>query len=1163
MFKRNKRTVLLCLVMVVVLIIGSLAAYFTDSDSKVNKFLIGNLKIELTEPLYEQNGGNGQTIIPKETIIKDPTLTLKDGSVDAFIYATVSVPAEKIALYNDDGSKIEGSENNLNELFSYTVNPGWYEIGTITKENEVVHVYVWGDASTPTTVTSGNSTSPIFDSVTFANIKDEPTIAANNHELDIVVNGYGIQAKELGTDDSYDVWDLVKGENNFDDTGIELTAKDLTLSVDGDLKMGSAKSYDVQAFYDGNDVTNKVDWASSDESKATVTNGRVETKATAQVGDQVTITASSDNPTALTASIDSLGILDVAYAADHKEASFTVTIVDITISDDSTDAIDEITIIPGNSKTIKAVIEPATDDTVSWSVNKPAGIDLYINGNTVEIRVDSSVNDGGDYQVVATYGTYSKIITLHTAKDDIVIDNPNGGDKIKNGGDNNTINMGEGDTATIVVGGDVEDVEITSDDEDVVKVKDDNQTLEAVGEGTANITVSAKDNKPITIVVVVHHTHVASDSVRENEVAATCTEAGSYDEVFYCAKNHDHEISRTQKTIEALGHNWVEKSRTDSTCVDDGIINYECSRCGETKSEAISAKGHDFGDWVIQTAATCTTTGFKVKTCSRCDATISEEIPIINHTESDWIIDKEETCEEDGSKHKECTVCHTVLETVVIDEISGHNYVNGTCTNCGDKLPNIIVKIDGSDVTEGITLETGEEKTLDLSADITGKTLDDITITSSNPDVVKPVKDGDNYKLVAGDGEGTATITITAINGNPITIPVTVESAYPEAGLYNDNDEMVYSWQELINKSYIDSSGKVQYNSGKTALNGELVIPNSITSIQDYAFQDCKNLTSVIIPNSVESIGKYAFYRCSSLQSIIIGNNVISIGDSAFNECTSLTSVTIPNSVTSIGSSAFAKCTNLASATISSNVTNIGTYNFSGCSNLTSVIIPNGVISIGTGAFSNCTSLTSIGLKGSAASIEIPDSVTSIGLSAFSGCSSLTSVILPDSVESLGTENTFKNCTNLTSVIIPNSVTNIGTSVFDGCTSLTSISSKGSGASVEIPDSVTSIGNSAFKNCTNLTSVIIPDGVTSIDIYAFGNCSGLISTTIGNSVTSIGVGAFNNCTNLTSATFKNPSGWYVTSTKNATSGTNLTLTDTTQNATYFTSTHVQKYWYRK
>ncbi len=195
-----------------------------------------------------------------------------------------------------------------------------------------------------------------------------------------------------------------------------------------------------------------------------------------------------------------------------------------------------------------------------------------------------------------------------------------------------------------------------------------------------------------------------------------------------------------------------------------------------------------------------------------------------------------------------------------------------------------------------------------------------------------------------------------------------------------------------------------------------VTIPNSVTSIGDYAFGDCSGLTSIkvesgnsvydsrencnaiietatntlisgckntIIPNSVTSIGDYAFYGCSDLTSITIPNSVTSIGYRAFYYCTGLTSVTIPNSVTSIGREAFYCCTGLTSLTIPNSVTSIGGDAFSFCSGLTSVTIPNSVTSIGDWAFSFCRGLTSV---------TIPNSVTSIGYRAFSFCSGLTRI---------------------------------------------------------------------------------------------------------------------------------------------------------------------------
>ena len=203
----------------------------------------------------------------------------------------------------------------------------------------------------------------------------------------------------------------------------------------------------------------------------------------------------------------------------------------------------------------------------------------------------------------------------------------------------------------------------------------------------------------------------------------------------------------------------------------------------------------------------------------------------------------------------------------------------------------------------------------------------------------------------------------------------------------------------------------------------DYTIPDSVTTIGEYAFSDCSSLASVIIPDSVTTIGSSAFGCCTSLASVIIPDSVTTIGKFAFSDCTSLTSVTIPGSVTTIGSSAFDACTSLTSVIIPDSVTTIGEFTFDGCTSLASVIIPDSVIEVGMFAFDGCTSL---------ASVIIPDSVTTIGRSAFRGCSSLASVTIPDSVTTIGCD-AFCNCKSLSRLTIGKNVKEIAETAFNEC----------------------------------------------------------------------------------------------------------------------------------
>ena len=100
-----------------------------------------------------------------------------------------------------------------------------------------------------------------------------------------------------------------------------------------------------------------------------------------------------------------------------------------------------------------------------------------------------------------------------------------------------------------------------------------------------------------------------------------------------------------------------------------------------------------------------------------------------------------------------------------------------------------------------------------------------------------------------------------------------------------------------------------------------LIIPSSVTSIANSAFEGCRSLTSVTFGNRVTSIGNYAFQGCSGLTSIDFPNRLTSIGKNAFQNCSDLTSLSIPISVTSIGNSAFYGCTKLES--VYSEITNV------------------------------------------------------------------------------------------------------------------------------------------------------------------------------------------------------------------------------------------------
>ena len=340
--------------------------------------------------------------------------------------------------------------------------------------------------------------------------------------------------------------------------------------------------------------------------------------------------------------------------------------------------------------------------------------------------------------------------------------------------------------------------------------------------------------------------------------------------------------------------------------------------------------------------------------------------------------------------------------------------------------------------------------------------------------------------------------------------------------------------------------------------------PLTSDGIGSTVFQECTNLETLKISGS----GAMTDYNLnnqpwkdlkSQITTVTIESGVTSIGDYAFDNCANLASVTIPATVTSIGDYAFFRCTNLASITIPAGVESIGTAAFNGCINLTAfnVAEENTNYSSEDGVLFNKTKTTIVSYPAgkTATTYEIPTTVTSIG--------NLTSVTIPSTVTSIG-RSAFQYCTNLASVTVYAPACTLGSNAFDGYAGAFKIyvfnekvgyyqaaanwsgyASKITGlnggycgttdyetkvmwlltgtspnytltiwgtgemrdytgisygqqpwnsfkdqiTTVTIESNVTTIGESSFASCTNLTSVTIPATVTSIGYDAFGGCT--------------------------------------------------------------------------
>ena len=340
-------------------------------------------------------------------------------------------------------------------------------------------------------------------------------------------------------------------------------------------------------------------------------------------------------------------------------------------------------------------------------------------------------------------------------------------------------------------------------------------------------------------------------------------------------------------------------------------------------------------------------------------------------------------------------------------------------------------------------------------------------------------------------------------NVTSITIPSSMRIIDRTAWTGLDNLENVYI-------SDIESWCRIQFGEENAAydrifeladnlyLNGQLVtdlvLPDTVTYIKDYAFAYYKKLTSVTLPSGITYIGEKAFYSCGNLNSINLPEGLTYIGEGAFRGC-GLSSISLPDTITSLGEYAFYNCTSLSEVKLSENLTSISSNAFGNCTSLSSIELPDTITSLGEYAFYNCTSLSEV---------KLSEKLTTIGDRAFSSCTSLNSITLPENLSTIG-DRAFSSCTSLNSITLPENLSTIGNYTFSECTSL---------ASVTFPENLSAIGDYTFSECTSLASVTFPENLSAIGNYAFSGCTGMAELTIENDLFSLGEYAFSDCTGL-------------------------------------------------
>lgn len=363
-----------------------------------------------------------------------------------------------------------------------------------------------------------------------------------------------------------------------------------------------------------------------------------------------------------------------------------------------------------------------------------------------------------------------------------------------------------------------------------------------------------------------------------------------------------------------------------------------------------------------------------------------------------------------------------------------------------------------------------------------------------------------------------------------------------DAGLYDDNDVLLASWDDLIYKygmyTYHQSNvntttekrtaAYIFANNSELSNGTKLIVDPSIctdkigddSTNNGYAFKNCKNLKRVVVPNGMKAVLRGMFCGCTGLEDVSLSSDVSYFYSRAFEDCTSLKTIVIPDGAIGFETGVFKGCTSLEHITIPPSLTQWGTTGahasqsiFRYCASLKNIVVPDGTKILAMYVFDGCTSLSSI---------TLPSSITMIDYHAFAGCTALKDVYYKGTEKqwnaidigsgnecllnatihyNYGVAGLFDADDNLVAswdALVNTYGMDAGYHIYDWETNPASPynvfknnSELSNGTKLVITDAMTYLSAGAFCGCANLTDVVIPDSVTGMASSAFSYCTNL------------------------------------------------------------------------
>ena len=430
--------------------------------------------------------------------------------------------------------------------------------------------------------------------------------------------------------------------------------------------------------------------------------------------------------------------------------------------------------------------------------------------------------------------------------------------------------------------------------------------------------------------------------------------------------------------------------------------------------------------------------------------------------------------------------------------------------------------------------------------------------------------------FVQTQGKGGILVNVTSDGnetGRPLYVPSLLTEQFPEnsfayTGTENTQSGVIgnISWSLDLTTGHlilegsgdlpIETEGGAPWQDFARDIR-KVTIDSGITSIGNYAFYDCVNLTELIadenapflsgsfdgvnwkytpgtaeldisgageIPDFEKGTAQWTFFS-NTVKTLTVGENITKLGNYAFASMSHLERINFNSTA----------CANLTRDPQDGN--NGANFTFAWCgtdSDGITVVFGENVKSVPAHLFRPSASaadspkVTSISFAGNSCEalgdhcfrtlddlceITLPSSLKKIGTFAFGNCSKLVNITVPESVKTLG-GYIFMNCSALEKVTLPSAITSAyAVNMFGNCRSL---------KKVNLPDGLKRIDERMFHNCPSLVEITIPETVTAINKYSFNGCTSLAELYVPSNVSVIETYAFNGCLSLSKITVENP-----------------------------------------